>query len=1017
MHCGTQLASLTLEPRRVRKTVTVLFSDIVDSTGLTDRSDVELSNLVLSRFYEEARRVLERYEGSVQKYIGDAVMGLFGVPVLHEDDALRAVKAAADLRAALPALNRELERERDWRMPLSLRTAVNTGEVVVTDRVAGSPEPAVLGDAINVASRLQHEAGPDEILIGEATYRLVRDQVVAERVGSRLLKGKESPVTVWRLRSVQPEPRTRVRRFEAPMVGREPELELFRGIYERTVTERSCHLLTVLGEAGVGKTRLIEELEHQIERQATVRYGWCRPYGGDIALGPVTQIIRRGAGIQMGGSPSEAEAKLAALTDHDERIVHRVAQALGLREGSGEPKDMYWALRRVLELLAGKDPLVMVIEDLHHAQPALLEFVEHVADRSRNAPILLVCLARPEFLDRHRAWGGTLNSSSFLLSPLTRPQSEQLVGHLLGHSVLDSQVRAQIADMTEGNPLFTEELIANLTEAGTLQLVDGRWIVAGDLASMRTTPRIDAVLTARLDRLTPEEQAVIERAAVIGTQFQAAEVVALSPPAKQRLVPATLVDLVRKELLTFGAAQLSLPDSHEVLRFRHTLIRDAAYQAIPKDRRAWLHQGYADWLERPEGNRAAHSRELLGRHLEEAYRYQVELGRQDDATRVLARRAGEHRAVAGRHGLLRGDAPMSAADLLARAVTLLAENDAVRRDALLDLADARRETGENLSALKAYDEALEAARAASDEVRATRAVLGQLEVGSDFDLERFLAEGPAAVARGLEVFERLGDDLNLANTWRLRAFIEAAVGRSTTAQDAATRAITFAQRAGDERLEARNLSMHCYILDWGPAHVAEVRQRSQQALDWAKRRGVRGLEKDASNILARATAMQGDFERSREFLTAVRSIKVDVSDPLFSVSDTLTAASVELLDNQPGAAEELLRRGGADPREPGELRPHPIVLTLLARAPEPRPLRGGRAPDTPLPGGCRSKPARRADQMAGASCRGARAPRRPDQRRTLGKGGGRVRRALRATRFPGSGLRRPGRGVAGGRAE
>jgi len=275
---------------------------------------------------------------------------------------------------------------------------------------------------------------------------------------------------------------------------------------------------------------------------------------------------------------------------------------------------------------------------------------------------------------------------------------------------------------------------------------------------------------------------------------------------------------------------------------------------------------------------------------------------------------------------------MSAADLLARAVTLLAENDAVRRDALLDLADARRETGENLSALKAYDEALEAARAASDEVRATRAVLGQLEVGSDFDLERFLAEGPTAVARGLEVFERLGDDLNLANTWRLRAFIEAAVGRSTTAQDAATRAITFAQRAGDERLEARNLSMHCYILDWGPAHVAEVRQRSQQALDWAKRRGVRGLEKDASNILARATAMQGDFERSREFLTAVRSIKVDVSDPLFSVSDTLTAASVELLDNQPGAAEELLRRGGADPREPGELRPHPIVLTLLARA-------------------------------------------------------------------------------------
>jgi class 3 adenylate cyclase/tetratricopeptide (TPR) repeat protein len=698
MHCATELPGSTASSHRVRKTVTVLFSDIVDSTRLGDQRDIELSNLVLSRFYDEARHVLEQYEGTVEKFIGDAVVGIFGVPSLHEDDALRAVRAAIELRTALVGLNGELERDHD--VHVRIRTAVNTGAVVVTEGAAGRSQPTVLGDAIDVASRLQHEAEPDEILIGEATYRLVRDHVTAEPVQPLRLRGKGQPVTAWRLRSLEPPIRHRPRRFAAPMVGRDHDLDAVLAFFERATSQRSCHLVMVLGEAGVGKTRLVEELERRIEQRAAVRRGSCRPYGEGITFEPVAEIIRRAAG-------------------------------------------------------------------------------------------------------------------------------------------------------GEGNPLFTEEWIADLTEAGTLRLVDDRWLVTGDPAAVRATPpRIDAIVTTRLDRLMPEERAVVERAAVIGMPFRVAEVAALLTSAAKP-VAATLMDLARKELLA---------NEDATFRFRHTLIRDAAYQAIPKEHRALLHSSYANWLENTGGNYASHSAELIGRHLEAAHRYQTELGRHDDGTRALARRAGRHLAAAGHRGLRGRDVPASVAELLSSAVRLLAGNDAVRREALLDLADALRQSGARQRAIDVYNQALEVARAAADEVRATRAELGRLEVGYEREPERTLTEAPAVTSRGLEVFERAGDDLNLANTWRFRAFIDAAVGRSSAAREAAERAMALARRAGDERFEARVMRLYCFILDWGPTPVREVAERTRQALEWAQAQATREVEKDSLNILARAAAMGGDLE-------------------------------------------------------------------------------------------------------------------------------------------------------------
>jgi class 3 adenylate cyclase/tetratricopeptide (TPR) repeat protein len=928
MHCGAELTGPTTESRTMRKTVTVVFSDIVDSTRLADQSDIELSNLVLSRFYGEARRALERYEGTVEKFIGDAVVGVFGVPTLHEDDALRAVKAAVELHGAFVALNSELERDRD--IQVRLHTAVNTGEVIVTDRGIGSSELTVLGDAVNVASRMQHEAEPDEILLGDSTYRLVREQVTAERVQLRSLRGKRKPVTAWRLRSLEPIQHRR-RRFAAPMVGRDDDLQVVRGFYERASSQSRCHLLTVLGDAGVGKSRLVDELERQIEPRAAVRHGWCRPYGEGITFEPIAHIIRRASGIQEGSPSAESESRLAALID-DNRVVRQLTQLLGLRLASGETEDLYWALRKVLETLAAERPLVVVIEDLQHAQRALLELIEYVAERSRNARILILCLARPEFLDRHPNWGGRRNSMVLDLAPLSRSQAEELVGHLLGNRALDTRVRASIADMGEGNPLFTEEWIADLTETGTLRLVDDRWIMAGDLSAARTTPpRIDAIVTSRLDRLTPEERAVAERAAVINEPFRVAEIAALLT-STTRPVAATLIDLVRKELLTSD-------DSGGIFRFRHLLIRDAAYQAIPKEHRAWLHESYANWLENFGEHYGSHSAKLIGLHLADAYRYQTELGRHDGATRVLARRAGRHLAAAGHRGLLRGDGSASVAHLLSSAVQFLADDDPTRREALLDLADARREAGEHRQAIEAYDRALQAANAAADEVRAIRATLGRLEAAYSFDPEPMLTDGQVAVRRGMEVFEALGDDLNLANAWRLRAFIDAAVGRLTAARDAAEHAIAIARQAGYERLEGRALRLHCFILDWGPTPMSEVVEHTQHALAWARARGTHGLEKDSLNVLARVAARRGDFGGARNLLARIRSIKSDLGESLLnepSVADALTAASIELLDDRPRAAAEVLSRHGdrADTRD-GPLDaiwPHPIVVAMLARA-------------------------------------------------------------------------------------
>ena len=411
----------------MRKTVTIVFCDLVGSTAMGETLDPEQLRLVTQRYFDAMRAPIERHGGTVEKFIGDAVMAVFGVPHVHEDDALRAVRAAGDMRDVLTALNAELDR--DHGVSLACRIGVNTGEVV-----AGGGDAVVVGDTVNVAARLEQAASSGEILLGAETYRLVRDAVVAEPVEALDLKGKSLPVPAHRLVQVTPGAAGFARHLDAPMVGRERELALLRSAFDRTVSDQACQLFTILGVGGVGKSRLMAAFVEELGDRATVLRGRCLPYGEGITFYPLAEALIEIADLHEADTPEAARAKLSALAgsgDGAGRVAELVGQAIGIG-GESAPEETFWAIRTLLEQLAADRPLVFSIDDLQWAEPTFLELVGHVADFARDAPILLACMARPEFLDDHPSWaGGKLNATSILVEALGPEECGTLVANLL----------------------------------------------------------------------------------------------------------------------------------------------------------------------------------------------------------------------------------------------------------------------------------------------------------------------------------------------------------------------------------------------------------------------------------------------------------------------------------------------------------------------------------------------------------------------------------------------------------
>jgi tetratricopeptide (TPR) repeat protein len=790
---------------------------------------------------------------------------------LHEDDALRGLRAAAEMRQAVTGLNEELEH--DYGTTLELRIGVNTGEVVT-----GTKERLATGDAVNVAARLEQAASPSEVLLGEETFRLARDAVEAEPVEPLELKGKTEPVTAFRLVAVLPDAPAMGRRADASMVGRERELDRLHDAFSQALRDRSCQLFTLLGVAGVGKSRLAHEFLAVLE-DATVVHSRCLSYGEGITYWPVVGVLKQ----LLGAEPRARLVELGA----DELASETILGVLGEAEAVGSTDEIAWAVRKLLEAAADDQPLVVVIDDVHWGEPALLDLIEHIADLSRDAPILLLCMARPELLDRRPAWaGGKLNATTVLLEPLAAPETDRLIGNLLDGARMETELRGRISEAAEGNPLFVEEMIALLRESPADEVV--------------VPPTIQALLAARLDQLDAAERRVLECGSVEGRVFHRGAVHALAPNEQQ--LTTRLAALVRKELVRPDRTQIAGEDA---FRFRHLLIRDAAYDALPKAIRAELHESFAGWLEE-HGRDLVELDEILGYHLEQAHRYRGELGPLTDEASAVGARAVTYLALAGGKAHARGDAP-AAANLFTRAAAACPAGARRRLELLTELGQALFEAGDFTSAEAALKEAIQTAEAAGDLALAARARVSRLalhaQIDPALDIDRLQREAEGAI----EQLEQAGDELGLARAWLLMVIVNNNHCQVAEMGECANKALRYARSCGALREEDHSLFWQAFTCFAGPLPADEGRRQCEQIL--AESRGRLLIEAAGRAGIALADALQGRFEDARGGVAASRAIYKDLGQRLGYGATSGLEGEIELLAGDAEAAERVLREG------------------------------------------------------------------------------------------------------------
>ena len=813
-----------------RKTVTILFCDVTGSTALGESVDPEALRRVLARYFERMKAIVERHGGTVEKFIGDAVMAVFGVPVAHEDDALRALRAADEMRNALPELGVEA------------RIGVNTGEVVT-----GTEERLVTGDAVNVAARLEQAAQPGEVLLGATTRALVRDALEVEEVEPLSLKGKAQPVAAFRLVRIR---EATTRGYEAHFVGRTRELALLREAWERAVAERRCELVTIVAEAGIGKSRLVDEALAPVE--AEVVRGRCLPYGEGITYWPVVEVLR-----QLAVRPADQVAAAAIGSLLGESDVHALAE------------DIAWAVRKTIEQATAGRPLVVVFDDIHWGEDAFLDLVEHVALLSSGAPIALACMARPELLDRRPQWPVTLR-----LEPLPADDVEELIPRQIR-----SGQRAQIARAAGGNPLFISEMLA--------MTGDGESDVA-------VPPTLQALLAARLDRLDMPERRVLERGSVEGELFHRGAVQALTPEDPQ--VTPRLAALVRNEFIRPAASQLPTDDG---FRFRHLLVRDAAYGALPKAARAELHERLALWLE-AHASTVVELDEILGYHFEQAWRYKRELGL--PTLETLTARARTRLADAGRRALVRQDYG-AAANLLERAIALSVGND-MDITLTVDLAEAVFFAGRLEDGCRSLSAAAERAARAGDRKTELVARIKERQLRMDVAPEGIADELDSLIAAALPMLEASGDDFGLYVAHYARSVAAHTRGWMEAELTALDRSVLHAQRAALPHFGGWTLLSIATCRFRGPRPVSDL-------LAWLDEQEKSSMRSPYLRVFRSiALGMLGRFEEARVILASVRAELADRGAKLqLGVAMGQVGVELELLAGDPAAAAKLGEEG------------------------------------------------------------------------------------------------------------
>jgi class 3 adenylate cyclase/tetratricopeptide (TPR) repeat protein len=815
-----------------RRTVTVLFCDLVDSTRLATELDPEVYRGLISRYFDVARRPIERHGGTVEKFIGDAVMAVFGVPDLHEDDALRAVRAAREIQAALRDLS------------IEARIGISTGEVHV---LSGRGEDLhVSGAAAGTASQLEGRAPAGGVLLDVETHRLVRDAVRAEQIGD-----------AWKLDEVLADAPAYARRLDTPLVGREGELQRLKSAYANAREDRHCRVVTVVGEAGIGKTRLGREFVASVREEALVLVGRCVSYGEGATYLPIAEIVRQAAAEP---SLDGIHALLEGEEDADS-VAQRVAELIGVAESPAAPGEAFWAVRRLLESIARTGPVVVALDDIHWAEPTLLDLVEYLGEWAEG-PILVACLARGDLLEARPGWGGP-TSTGFLVR--LEPLSEETLGAFvqqLTDEPVDPEIQERITQQSGGNPLFAEQLLALVQEAP-------------ELAPDKTPATVEALLASRLDRLDPRELRVVRRAAVIGRRFTRAELADLSAD-----------DDVDRHLVNLTERGLVRP-VQDVFRFHHVLVRDVAYRGIPKAERAELHELAGKGLDRRDG-----ADELVGYHFEQAYQYLAELHHEDEHAHDLAVAGSERLGRAGIRAWKRADAP-AAVNLLSRAVDLVPE----AAELACELGAAFRSIGE---ANRAEEVLIGASQATEERVRLrARIELAFLRSFIEPDRAGELLEIATAA---IPTLEAENDDRALGRAWLSVGHVRGGFYCEYGAwEEAAARASDHYRRAGwSPSTSLGDLAGALYL---GPHEVTSAIARCEALL--LEHDGDRASEANLLNWLGGLEAMRGRFLDARGLVAqaAQRYEQLGLAaDPHLRLRGI-----VEMFAGAPDLAEEALR--------------------------------------------------------------------------------------------------------------
>jgi DNA-binding SARP family transcriptional activator len=851
----------------VRKTATVLVVRVATTGG----ADPERMRAVITATREQVERTVAYHGGVFVPGLGGEIVGVFGIPLTKEDDALRALRTACELRTGIgSAPDAEFV----------LRMGVDTGELV------GETASDVFGEPLGAAVAFSLTALPGEILLSEETRRQAAENVRVEPA----LDG-----AAWRLVDLVRDAPPLHGRRGAPIVGRERELAVACETFERAVRERSAHLLTVLGDAGIGKSRFALELIDRLGSEATVLAGRCLSYGDGVAFWPLREALTQAAG----GESRAAIRGLLEGSDDADVVADVIATSLGLASVEGVQEQVPWAFRRLLELLATRRPVILVIEDTHWADELLLELIEYLTDWLR-APSLILCLARGELLDvRPALGGGRSHVHSLVLPPLAEADTRRLLNFHLGERRISASDCSGILQSAEGNPLFLEQIVRATAE-------DPRWNREREIPAT-----IQSLLAARLDRLGPGERAYIERAALIGREFWPAAVAELLPDEARPSAAAHLDALVRRGLIQPDRSSLA---GEELLRFHHILIRDVAYRSTPKSARTELHERFADWLEQ----RGEQYDEFTGYHLEQAFHLRGDIGPDDGVTLAVAVRAGEHLAAAGRRAAARGDAN-SSVSLLERSTQLFDAGASVRPDVCLDFGTSLRESGELRKAERVLKLALGQADSVNDEVVAARTQIELSALRGWVDPNARVQESREIAERAMQVFERAGDESGLSRAWLELAEIHWTRCRVGEMEQALERGLAHAERAAVPMMRARLLRTLAHAAVMGPRPVGDAIHRCNAI-----------LERVSDDILSATftrtrlavlEAMRGHFDRARTLWRESQQRLHDIGLNVTASLDEVYRAFIELMCETPEdvvpelaqacvALEKIGERGG-----------------------------------------------------------------------------------------------------------